>query len=321
MTTDRSRLGRLVVLTFLTLVVMSSLTPGRFLTAANFESMAFQFPELGLLSFAMMLSMLSGGIDLSVVSVANLSGVTAAIVMTRLLPADVAGAHPIAVIGAGTLAAVCCGTLCGSINGVLIGVVGVSPILATLGTMQLFFGAAVVWTSGKAVIGLPEALQEIGNGSAGGVPVPLWLFLAAAASVAVLSNRTVLGVESRLIGSNRVASWFSAIPVRSVLVRTYLVSGLIASVTGVLMVAHANSAKADYGSSYLLQSILVVVLGGVSPAGGSGRVIGVSVAVVALQLFSSGFGMLHLSSFAKDMAWGGFLLLVMIANQFFDERR
>ena len=98
-----------------------------------------------------------------------------------------------------------------------------------------------------------------------------------------------------------------------------MTSGVIASVTGVLMIAHANSAKADYGSSYLLQSILVVVLGGVSPAGGSGRVIGVSVAVVALQLFSSGFGMLHLSSFAKDMAWGGFLLLVMIANWFFDE--
>src|SRR5262249_23067161 len=105
------------------------------------------------------------------------------------------------------------------------------------------------------------------------------------------------------------------------LVRTYLASGVIASATGLLMVARANSAKADYGSSYLLQSILVVVLGGVSPAGGSGRVLGVSIAVVALQILSSGFGMLHLSSFAKELAWGLFLLMVMVANWFFDDSR
>ena len=176
---DRSRLMRLIAFALFTLIVMIGLTDGRFLSSANFESMAFQFPELGLLSFAMMLSMLSGGIDLSIVSIANLSGVAAAVVMTR----TAAGRHHdrpgLAVMGPGfsrPCAAASCaaGSTAGSI-----GVVGVSPILATLGTMQLFFGAAVAWTGGKAVIGLPEGLQQIGNGSFAGVPVPLWFFLSA----------------------------------------------------------------------------------------------------------------------------------------------
>jgi len=312
---DRGRLIRLFVLAALSLLTMTALTRGAVLSSATVESIAFQFPELGLLSFAMLLPMLTGGIDLSIVSVANLSGIAAAVVMTRMPPGT---AQPVA-IAAGIAAALACGMVCGVANGVLVGRVCVSPVLATLGTMQLFFGAAVVWTGGQAVIGLPESLQHAGNGSLGVVPIPLVLFATAAVIVSVLSNRTVFGLESRLVGSNAIAGRFSGIAVPSVLVRTYVASGVIASVTGVLMVAHANSAKADYGSSYLLQSILVVVLGGVSPSGGSGRVLGVTVAVVALQFLSAGFSMLHLSSFAKDLAWGGFLLIVMIANWYFDE--
>ena len=298
--------------------LMTALTRGVLLTPANLESMAFQCPELGLLSFAMMLAMLTGGIDLSIVSVANLSGVIAALTMTRWLSPPSGTLETVLTIAAGTGAALLCGALCGAINGLLIGVVGVSPILATLGTMQLFFGAAVVWTRGQAVVGLPDGLQRIGNGSLLGAPVPLLLLLTAALVVAVVSNRTVFGVESRLTGANPTASEFSGIGVRSILVRTYMVTGGIASLTGVLMVARANSAKADYGTSYLLQSILVVVLGGVHPSGGAGRVLGVGMAVAALQMLSSGFGLLHWSSFARELAWGAFLLLVMMANWWFD---
>lgn len=321
MTAAHARLLRLFALTAVAWLTLAVLTRGVLLTPANLESMAFQFPELGLLSFAMMLAMLTGGIDLSIVSVANLAGVTAAMVMTRLLPEHASAGQMAAVIAAGTIAALLCGLACGALNGLLVGVVGVSPILATLGTMQLFFGLAVVWTGGQAVVGLPDWLQNIGNGSAAGIPIPLWIFLAASGAVALMSNRTVFGAEARLTGSNAIASAFSGIGVRSVLVRTYLATAAIASVTGVLMVAHANSAKADYGTSYLLQSILVVVLGGVSPNGGAGRVLGVSVAVIALQVLTSGFGILHLSSFAKELAWGGFLLLVMVANWRFDDEQ
>lgn len=318
--TEHASLVRLIVLTAAIVAIMSATVGERFLTPANFEAMAFQFPELALLSFAMMLSMLSGGIDLSIVATANLAGVIAAMTMTLLAPAQAPADTALLASLAGVLAALATGVGCGLTNGVLVARVGVPPILATLGTLQLFAGCALVLTGGQAVTGLPALLQPVGSGTILGVPVPFWLFLTGAATVAVVTNRTAFGIEARLIGTNARAARFSGLPVRSVLLRTYVLTATIASLTGVLMIIRANSAKADYGSSYLLQSILVVVLGGVSPAGGFGRVLGVSIAVVALQCLNSGFGMMRLTSYATELAWGGFLLLVMIVNRWFERR-
>jgi simple sugar transport system permease protein len=196
----------------------------------------------------------------------------------------------------------------------------VSPILATLGTMQLFAGAGLVLTSGRAVHGFPESFLALGNASLWGVPVPFLFFVAAAALVWLLSSRTALGIQMRLLGTNPTAALFSGIRVNRVLFRTYLITGVLAAVTGLLMIARTNSAKADYGSSYLLQAILVAVLGGVNPAGGFGHVRGVCVAVLALQFLTSGFSMLHFSNFARDFIWGVFLLLVMVMNQISNRR-
>jgi simple sugar transport system permease protein len=305
----------LAALTGVVFVTMSLLNPGRFLSAANFESMAFQFPELALLSFAMLLAMLSGGIDLSVVAVANLCGILAAMILTG----ELSGGEPLG--GTATslvlavVVAVAFGACCGSLNGLLISRLEVSPILATLGTMQLFAGAGLVLTRGRAVHGFPESFLALGNANLWGVPVPFLFFAAAAALVWVLSSRTALGIQMRLLGTNPTAALFSGIRVNRVLFRTYVITGVLAAVTGLLMIARTNSAKADYGSSYLLQAILVAVLGGVNPAGGFGHVRGVCVAVLALQFLTSGFSMLHFSNFAKEFIWGVFLLLFMMMNQ------
>jgi simple sugar transport system permease protein len=277
--------------------------------------MAFLFPELALLSFAMLLAMLSGGIDLSVVSTANLSGILAALILTRCTPEQPNSMALSGTIALAVTAALGCGLVCGAFNGLLISRVGISPILVTLGTMQLYVGVALVVTEGRAVLGFPERFLEIGNGTWLGLPAPFLLFLLGAAVIWVLSSRTVFGYHLRLLGTNPVAARFSGIRVRSVLFRTYVATGAIAGATGLLMIARTNSAKADYGSSYLLQSILVVVLGGTNPAGGFGTVFGVSVAVVALQLLASGFNMLHFSNFARDFIWGLFLLVVMVSGR------
>ena len=310
----------LVALTVAVFVTMSLLNPGRFLSAANFESMAFQFPELALLSLAMLLAMLSGGIDLSVVAVANLCGILAAMILTG----ELSGGEPLGgtatSIVLAVVVAVACGACCGTLNGLLISRLEVSPILATLGTMQLFAGAGLVLTGGRAVHGFPESFLALGNASLWGVPVPFLLFAAAAALVWLLSSRTALGIHMRLLGTNPTAALFSGIRVNRVLFHTYLITGILGAVTGLLMIARTNSAKADYGSSYLLQAILVAVLGGVNPAGGFGHVRGVCVAVLALQFLSSGFGMLHFSNFVRDFIWGSFLLLFMMINQISSRR-
>ena len=305
----------LVTLTVVVFVTMSLLNPDKFLSGANFQSMAFQFPELALLSLAMLLAMLSGGIDLSVVAIANLCGILAAMILTGELLGGVPPGGTATLLVLAVFVAVACGACCGSLNGLLISRLEVSPILATLGTMQLFAGAGLVLTGGRAVHGFPESFLALGNGSLWGVPVPFLFFVAAAALVWLLSSRTSLGIQMRLLGTNPRAALFSGIRVNRVLFRTYLITGVLAAVTGLLMIARTNSAKADYGSSYLLQAILVAVLGGVNPAGGFGHVRGVCVAVLALQFLTSGFGMLHFSNFAKEFIWGVFLLLFMVISQ------
>ncbi len=314
---DILRLNAITVLIFIT---MCTVTDGRFLSAANFESMGFMLPELALLSLAMMLTMLTGGIDLSVVATANLAGIIAAMILTSLMPED-AGTGTIALLlAAAVIAAFFTGAACGTVNGLLVAQFNIPAILATLGTMQLFTGVALVITDGKAITGLPPLVQVFGNGTLWGVPIPFLLLVTIVVIVWILVARTPLGLRLRLTGSNPVAALFSGIPTASTLVRTYLASGLLASVTGLLMIARTNSAKADYGSSYLLQAILVAVLGGVNPAGGSGSVRGVVLAVIALQLLASGFNMLHFSNFSKEFVWGLFLLLIMIVNYFAGRR-
>ncbi len=96
--------------------------------------------------------------------------------------------------------------------------------------------------------------------------------------------------------------------------RTYLLSGIFSASAGLVIMSRANSAKADYGSSYLLLSILICVLGGINPYGGFGRVAGLVLAVLSLQFLSSGLNMLQVSNFAKELIWGGLLLTVMVAN-------
>jgi simple sugar transport system permease protein len=317
----RTPFARLVIFTVAVFVSMTLLVGSdRFLTTANFQSIAVQLPELALLSFAMMLSMLTGGIDLSVVSIANLSSIVAAMTMVHVLGGRAGTGGDALAIAAGVGAGLATGLACGIVNGCTVAFIRVPSILVTLGTLQLFTGLALVLTGGKAIIGLPDSFQWLGNGTLVAVPVPLWLCVGSAVVMAVLVNRTAFGVEARLVGTNPIAAWFAALPVRSVLVRTYVTTALVSSVTGLLMVSRANSAKADYGSSYLLQSILVVVLAGVDPAGGSARVFGVALAVFALELLSSGFGMMRLTSFATELAWGAFLLLVMVINSVLERR-
>ncbi len=309
-----SQVKRLLVITIVVFVIMSLLRPDRFFTWDNFTSMAFQFPEFGLLALAMTLTMLTGGIDLSIVGIANFSGILAALILTRMLPPDAEGVQVVIVSLMAIGVAVFTGVLCGLLNGLLVGYVGITPILATLGTMQLYTGIAVVITRGAAVYGFPDMITFLGNGSIWIFPVPFLIFAAFAVAFSIVLNRTPYGFKLYMLGTNPTAARFSGIHSPSLLLKTYVVSGLLAAVAGFVVLARTNSAKADYGASYTLQAILIAVLGGVNPAGGFGTVAGVVLAVLTLQFLSSGFNMLRFSNFFKEFIWGAVLLLVMVVN-------
>ena len=306
---------RLLTVAFLIIVIMSVLVPSRFFSVMNFQSMAFQFPEIGLFCIAMALAMFTGGSDLSIVSTGNL----AAIVSGKLVLSMVEGNPDIssfAVVSVTFLTALVVGIACGAFNGFMISKLSIPPILTTLGTMQLFSGLGIVITKGTSLYGFPEALNKIGNGFVLSIfPFPLLIFAVVAAIFAFVIQKTSFGIKLFCIGSNEKAAGYAGIDVNRIMRESYVFSGILSAIAGVVILARTNSASADYGSAYILQSMLVAIMGGVDPRGGHGKITGIIIAIITIQLLSSGLNMLNINIYFKQFAYGGLLLLMVILNR------
>lgn len=305
---------RLAIIAILVFGLMAALSPDRFLSAQNLTSMAFQFPEFAILALAMTITMLTGGIDLSVVGVANLSAVVAATILASVAGPELVGTEAVMWLGFAVLASLTVGAVAGLLNGILVSRLGLPPILATLGSGLVYTGLAVAMTGGSAVMGFPDIVNVIGNARIFYVPVPLILFAVLAFGLHILLTRTGFGLRVTMYGANPMAALFAAIDIDRILLRVYVIAGALASVAGLIVMSRANSAKADYGSSYLLLAVLIAVLGGVNPYGGYGKVVGVVLAVLSMQFLSSGLNMLQVSNFARELIWGALLLFVMLIN-------
>ena len=304
---------------FLALINVAFLAAGGFLAGSNFmdsynlQSMASQVPELGLLALGVMLAMISGngGIDLSGIALANLAGIIAFLLTRHYIPAADA---PLLFSWVFAGLALVVGLVGGIINGVVIAYARLTPLIATLGTQLLFTGIAVYLTNGSAVsMGYIEPLDNFGNMPILGIPMCFALFLVIAAALSFLLKYTPFGVKLMLLGSNAKAARYGGINEKRMLLITYTLCGLLASVAGIIIAARNSSVKWDYGGSYVLIAILIAVLGGVKPEGGYGKVICVLLAATALQILSSLFNFMNISNFFRDLAWG-VLLLALLAS-------
>jgi len=308
---------RLAIIAVIVFALMGVLSPERFLSAQNLTSMAFQFPEFAILALAMTLAMMTGGIDLSVVGIANFSAVIAALILTEFADPNLSIQASLLFLGFALGVSLLIGAVAGLLNGTLVAFLGLPPILATLGSGLVFTGLAIALTGGSAVMGFPEVVAWIGNTQVLGIPTPLLIFMVLAVALHILMTRTAFGLRISMYGTNPLAALYAAVDVNGMLLRVYTISGLFASVAGMVIMSRANSAKADYGSSYLLLAVLIAVLGGVNPYGGYGRVVGVVLAVLSMQFLSSGLNMLQVSNFARELIWGVLLLFVMTTNTSF----
>ncbi len=304
----------LFVIMIATIGVMSIFLPDKFLRLVNFQSMASQFPEYGLLALGIMLAMITGGIDLSVVSIANLSGVIGATVLASHTAAQGFGISPGIIILLAILAALSISFVCGLINGLLITAVGVPAIIATLGTNGLFIGTAVILTEGHGIRGFPEEFLFIGSGEILAIPVPLIIFIVVACLVSLLLNKSSLGFKMYMLGSSPLVSRFSGINNNMVLIKTYILSGLLAGLAAIIIISRVNSMRPGYGYAYLLLGVLIAILGGTNPEGGRGSVLGLCMAIVILQVLQSGLNILGFNPFYKKFIWGLILILVMVIN-------
>ena len=304
-------LGREVVgLTIFLLVVMIvfSLFSDRFLTSANFGSVAAQLPELGLLTLAMLLPILSGGLNLAVTFTANMSALTLAWVLQ-------ANGGPEAGAGAfllGSLLALAVGGAAGFVTGAVVAHSRAHPILVSLAMMIFLRGLGEYLTRGGDISGFPGFVGTLGHGSFLGIPVPLLVFLACVVLWQVLLGRTRLGFFTYMIGSNIEATRYSGVNTKRAITLIYTLSGLMCAVAGIVMLARFNSVRVGHGEAYLLITVLACFLGGVDPFGGFGRVTSVLLALVILQILSSGLNLLGANQHLSTAVWGLFLIAVMV---------
>ncbi len=294
---------------FLVIVVAAfSLATPRFLTTENFGSIAFQLPELGLLTLAMLVPILSGGLNLAITFTANFCGLTLAWVLQTHGGVD-------AGVGAfilGCVAAMAVGATAGLIMGLVIAYVGAHPILVSLAMMIFIRGLGEFLTRGGDISGFPSFIQPIGHGSLLGIPIPLLVFLAAAIVWFVMLGRTRHGFSIYMLGSNIEATRYSGIPTKRTLTLIYTLSGLMCAIAGIIMVARFNSVRVGHGEAYLLITVLACFLGGVDPFGGFGRVVPVVLALLILQVLSSGLNLLGANQHLTTAVWGLFLIAVMV---------
>ena len=320
-------ISRLVIMIVAWMIFMAITRFSKFYTVINFTTMASQFPEFGIMALGGMLCMITGGIDLSSVGVANVTAITMGMFMKTQMN-DEGGIGALTILAVFAMAIII-GAVVGAINGTLISKIKIPPILATLGMNQLMTGVSMVITGGNAVSDLPMTFAETINNKLlkiipgkrgvmqGVLPVQLIFFVVIALVIWFLLARTTYGKKIYMIGTNENVARFSGVKVDQMLIKTYAISGICAAIGGMIMLANYNSARSDYGSVYTLQCILIVVLGGVDPKGGRGKISGVLLAIILLRLLETGINRFpQISSYYITLIYGAVLLLVMVLNYF-----
>lgn len=304
-----------------------SLTTNGFLTAVGLSTMAVQLPEIGLMTLGMMMTMVIRGIDLSINDTANVSAAVAGFLvlfLAKLLPNAHGGGATALMLASLILVALAVGFVGGLLNGLLVGYLGITPVLATLGTLTLYRGITVGITKGEALTNFPEQLSVIGNGTLAGIPISFVIFLGVSVVVFLLLKRTVFGFETRMLGTNPTAARFSGIRTVAITWKVYALSGVLGALAGVIIMSRTSSVSYEYGTqTYVLLAILIGVVSGAEP--GFGSALNVVLAVFVFQMLSTGFDMLLVglpgSSFFKQFAWGMVFVLFFIINTVVRRRR
>jgi ribose transport system permease protein len=277
-----------------------------FLSVSNSFDVMRQVSINAVIAFGMTLTILLGGIDLSVGSILAVSSVLAAMTMK--------GGH-----GAGVAAgiALLAGAAMGSLNGVVIAKGKVAPFIATLGTMTLLRGAALVLSNGSPISGFPSQLFAMLGGGyvARLIPVPVVLMLAMFAVFWFVLTRTVFGRHVYATGGNAEAAKLSGVNTDRVQILVYTVSGAMAALAGVILTSRLDSAQPTAGVGYELDAITAVVLGGTSLAGGRGWIFGTLVGALLIGVLNNGLNLMGVSAFYQQVVKGSVILLAVLLDR------
>jgi ribose transport system permease protein len=284
-------------------IILSFISPD-FLTISNIFNVLRQVSINALIAFGMTFVILTGGIDLSVGSIIALSSALTAGIM-------VGETNPWLAVGAGLIA----GTLMGTVNGVIISRGKIAPFIATLATMTIFRGLTLVYTEGKPIAGLPSSFGIIGRGYLFQIPMPVIWMLVAFAILFVVLKYTSFGRYVYALGGNEEATRLSGIDTNRVKTYVYSLSGLLAAISGIILTSRLNSAQPTAGTSYELDAIAAVVLGGTSLSGGKGWIVGTLIGAMIIGVLDNGLNLLNVSSFYQQVVKGGVILLAVLLDR------
>jgi erythritol transport system permease protein len=306
---------RAVLVLVLLLVLFSALTPS-FLTANNLSILAKHVAISALLAVGMTFVVLTGGIDLSVGSVAGLSGM----VVGGLLTVGVNGHVAPAWIAIAAALLVSC--MVGLFNGLMVTRLSVAPFIATLGTLYIARGAALLLSHGKTFPSLAGDAARGGTGFSAlgqsfllGIPTPVWMMVAIAAVAAVVAQRTPFGRHVYAVGGNERAARLSGIRVERVKVVTYLFSSICAGLVGMVIASQLEAAHPAIGESFELNAIAAVVLGGTSLMGGRGSIGGSLIGAFVIGVLADGLVMMGVSEFWQIVIKGVVIVLAVTVDQ------
>lgn len=301
-----SRLGPLLAL--VVLVILVTIMSPTFVSPANLLNLLRQVSINAVIAFGMTFVILTGGIDLSVGSILALSGAVTASMLASGFAAPLA-----------LLAGLVLGAIFGLLNGILIAYGKAAPFIATLATMTIFRGATYVFTNGNPITGVKMnssfLFQFMGRGYLFGIPFPIIIMLVAYGVLFVLLHKTSFGRKTYALGGNETAARIAGVRTKMVTMLIYTISGLMAAIAGIILTSRLSSAQPDAGTSYEMDAIAAVVLGGTSLAGGKGRIFGTLIGALIIGTLNNGMNLLGISSFYQQIVKGIVILIAVLLDR------
>ncbi len=303
------------------LIIVFALQTDTYLSSSNLITMTKHVAINAILALGMLLVILKGGIDLSVGSIVGLSGVVAAQLLkgVEIGMFDVILFPPVWVI---VIVSLLVGTFVGVVNGLLVTRFSVAPFIATLGTLYMARGAALLITDGETesiLRGEPElgntGFPRIGGGRILELPMGIWIMVVFAIVIAVVLRKTPFGRWLYASGGNENAAKLAGVPVRRVTRYVYMISGFCAATAGLIMASELDSAPPSLGESFELNAIAAVVIGGASLSGGRGTVQGVLIGALVIGFLSDGLVLVGVSSFWQLVIKGAVIVLAVMIDQ------
>ncbi|MGX6962393.1 ABC transporter permease [Vagococcus xieshaowenii] len=297
-------LGPLLALAILVIVV-AVLNPN-FLTANNLLNLLRQVSINALIAFGMSFVIITGGIDLSVGSTLALTGaLTAGLIANGFNPA------------LAMLIGMILGAVLGMINGLLITKGNMAPFIATLATMTIYRGATLVFTDGNPITGIGDSFlfQFVGRGYLFGIPFPIVVMLVAFVILYLLLHKTAFGKKTFAVGGNIKAAQIAGVKSDKIQTLIYTISGLMASISGIVLTSRLNSAQPTAGQAFEMDAIAAVVLGGTSLSGGKGRLVGTLIGALIIGTINNGLNLLGVSSFYQQIVKGLVIIVAVLLDR------